>query len=168
MVVSAPPGPTSLPPDDELWDVRAAARYLKRSVSWVYHKAEDGTLPVRRLGGWGIRPKITERRYGHLLPEFMSSEVNRLQFGMAVLAPSGGASQAFAGFGRPTVTPGLQSATPPRGEAGTPSVPERFRPHLWRGVRDSKVLERSDPTCRRGTTFVRKSLRDGAFASAAE
>jgi len=46
---------TPLPPDNELWDVRAAARYLKRSVSWVYHKAEDGTLPVRRLGGWGIR-----------------------------------------------------------------------------------------------------------------
>jgi predicted DNA-binding transcriptional regulator AlpA len=44
-----------LPPDDELWDVRAAARYLKRSVSWVYHRAEDGTLPVRRLGGWGLR-----------------------------------------------------------------------------------------------------------------
>jgi len=44
-----------LPPDDELWDVRAAARFLKRSVSWVYHKAEDGTLPVRRLGGWGVR-----------------------------------------------------------------------------------------------------------------
>jgi membrane-bound lytic murein transglycosylase D len=34
---------------------RAAARFLKRSVSWVYHRAEDGTLPVRRLGGWGIR-----------------------------------------------------------------------------------------------------------------
>jgi len=46
---------TPLPPDSELWDVRAAARYLKRSVSWVYHKAEDGTLPVKRLGGWGIR-----------------------------------------------------------------------------------------------------------------
>jgi predicted DNA-binding transcriptional regulator AlpA len=44
-----------LPPDDELWDVRAAARFLRRSVSWVYHKAEDGTLPVKRLGGWGIR-----------------------------------------------------------------------------------------------------------------
>jgi len=44
-----------LPADNELWDVRAAARFLKRSVSWVYHKAEDGTLPVRRLGGWGIR-----------------------------------------------------------------------------------------------------------------
>jgi predicted DNA-binding transcriptional regulator AlpA len=44
-----------LPPDNELWDVHAAARFLKRSVSWVYHKAEDGTLPVKRLGGWGIR-----------------------------------------------------------------------------------------------------------------
>jgi predicted DNA-binding transcriptional regulator AlpA len=44
-----------LPPDNELWDVHAAARFLKRSVSWVYHKAEDGTLPVRRLGGWGLR-----------------------------------------------------------------------------------------------------------------
>lgn len=44
-----------LPPDNELWDVHAAAKFLKRSVSWVYHKAEDGTLPARRLGGWGIR-----------------------------------------------------------------------------------------------------------------
>jgi predicted DNA-binding transcriptional regulator AlpA len=44
-----------LPPDNELWDVHAAARFLKRSVSWVYHRAEDGTLPVRRLGGWGVR-----------------------------------------------------------------------------------------------------------------
>lgn len=39
----------------ELWDVRAAARFLKRSVSWVYHRAEDGTLPVKRLAGWGVR-----------------------------------------------------------------------------------------------------------------
>jgi len=44
-----------LPPDDELWDVRAAARFLKRSVSWIYHRVEDGTLPVKRLGGWGLR-----------------------------------------------------------------------------------------------------------------
>ena len=44
-----------LPPDNALWDVRAAARFLKRSVSWVYHKAEDGTLPVKRLDGWGVR-----------------------------------------------------------------------------------------------------------------
>ncbi len=44
-----------LPPDNELWDVHAAARFLKRSVSWVYHRAEDGTLPVKRLAGWGVR-----------------------------------------------------------------------------------------------------------------
>lgn len=49
------PALAPLPPDDELWDVHAAARFLKRSVSWVYHKAEDGTLPVKRLGGWGVR-----------------------------------------------------------------------------------------------------------------
>jgi predicted DNA-binding transcriptional regulator AlpA len=49
------PAPAPLPPDGELWDVHAAARFLKRSVSWVYHKAEDGTLPVKRLGGWGLR-----------------------------------------------------------------------------------------------------------------
>jgi predicted DNA-binding transcriptional regulator AlpA len=45
----------SLPPDNELWDVQAAARFLKRSVSWIYHRSEDGTLPVKRLGGWGLR-----------------------------------------------------------------------------------------------------------------
>ena len=28
---------------------------LKRSVSWVYHRVEDGTLPVKRLAGWGVR-----------------------------------------------------------------------------------------------------------------
>jgi predicted DNA-binding transcriptional regulator AlpA len=47
--------PAALPFDTELWDVHAAARFLKRSVSWVYHRAEDGSLPVRRLGGWGLR-----------------------------------------------------------------------------------------------------------------
>lgn len=52
---AAKPSEPQLPPDNELWDVHAAARFLKRSVSWVYHRAEDGTLPVRRLGGWGIR-----------------------------------------------------------------------------------------------------------------
>ena len=44
-----------LPPDNELWDAHATARFLKRSVSWVYHRAEDGTLPVKRIGGWGLR-----------------------------------------------------------------------------------------------------------------
>ena len=50
-----PEAPPALPPDDELWDVHATARFLKRSVSWVYHRAEDGTLPVKRLAGWGLR-----------------------------------------------------------------------------------------------------------------
>jgi predicted DNA-binding transcriptional regulator AlpA len=45
----------SLPPDNELGDVHATARFLKRSVSWVYHHVEDGTLPVKRLAGWGVR-----------------------------------------------------------------------------------------------------------------
>jgi hypothetical protein len=49
--VGAPP----LPPDEELWDVHAAARFLRRSVSRVHHRAEDGTLPVKRLAGWGVR-----------------------------------------------------------------------------------------------------------------
>jgi predicted DNA-binding transcriptional regulator AlpA len=53
---AAPPATMApLPPDNELWDVHAAARFLKRSVSWVYHRAEDGTLPVKRSGGWGLR-----------------------------------------------------------------------------------------------------------------
>ena len=53
--IAASAGETQLPPDNELWDVRAAAKFLRRSVSWVYHKAEDGTLPVKRIGGWGLR-----------------------------------------------------------------------------------------------------------------
>ncbi len=94
---------------------------LRHTYASVLLMLGANLVSVQKLLGHSD-PKITERRYGHLLPEFMSSEVNRLQFGLAVLAPSGGASQAFAGFGRPTVTPGLQSATPPKGEAGTPSV----------------------------------------------
>lgn len=53
--VAAKPSEPQLPPDNELWDVHAAARFLKRSTSWVYHRAEDGTLPATRLGGWGLR-----------------------------------------------------------------------------------------------------------------
>jgi len=53
-------------------------------------------------------PKITERRYGHLLPEFMSMEVNRLRFGLDRLAPAGSTSQALAAPRSPAVTLGLQ------------------------------------------------------------
>ncbi len=44
-----------LPPDNEMWEVGDVARFLKRSVSWVYKKSAAGVLPVRRLDGWGLR-----------------------------------------------------------------------------------------------------------------
>src|SRR6476620_248827 len=36
---------------DTLWDANDVARYLKVSRSWVYHRAEAGSLPLRRVGG---------------------------------------------------------------------------------------------------------------------
>ena len=36
---------------EELWDANGVARYLKVSRSWVYQKAEEGTLPCLRVGG---------------------------------------------------------------------------------------------------------------------
>jgi predicted DNA-binding transcriptional regulator AlpA len=47
--------PSPLPPDTEIWEVAHVARFLKRSTSWVYKKAEGGVLPVTRLDGWGLR-----------------------------------------------------------------------------------------------------------------
>src|SRR6266496_4501887 len=44
-------------------------------------------VSVQRLLGHSD-PRITERRYGHLLPDFMKSEVDRLRFGIDALAPS--------------------------------------------------------------------------------
>jgi excisionase family DNA binding protein len=38
-------------PEDRLWDVNDVARYLGVSKSWVYHRAEAGLLPYRRVGG---------------------------------------------------------------------------------------------------------------------
>ncbi|HET9597729.1 MAG TPA: tyrosine-type recombinase/integrase [Anaeromyxobacteraceae bacterium] len=43
-------------------------------------------------------PKITERRYGHLLPDFMKSEVDRLRFGIDALAPRPSTPAAFGGL----------------------------------------------------------------------
>jgi len=43
-------------------------------------------VSVQRLLGHSD-PRITERRYGHLLPDFMQAEVNRLRFGIDQLAP---------------------------------------------------------------------------------
>jgi integrase len=71
-------------------------------------------------------PKITERRYGHMLPSFMRTEVDRLRFGLDQLAPrlagssDSGPSQALAGvpqqLGIPVVSAGETGNT----EAGTP------------------------------------------------
>lgn len=36
---------------NELWDANGVARDLKVSRSWVYQKAEEGTLPCLRVGG---------------------------------------------------------------------------------------------------------------------
>ena len=51
-----------LPPDNELWEVGDVARFLKRSVSWVYKKSSAGVLPVHRLDGWGLRFVPSELR----------------------------------------------------------------------------------------------------------
>jgi integrase len=88
-------------------------------------------VSVQRLLGHSD-PRITERRYGHLLPDFMQAEVNRLRFGLDRLAPplpanrsaqadGGSVSQAVAGLRPPLGTPVVQSGRKSRKEAGTPS-----------------------------------------------
>lgn len=37
--------------DETLWTAREVARYLRASRSWVYQKAEGGTLPSLHIGG---------------------------------------------------------------------------------------------------------------------
>jgi len=37
--------------EDPLWDAHDVARYLKKSVSWVYHAAAADEVPCRRIGG---------------------------------------------------------------------------------------------------------------------
>ena len=37
--------------DQQLWDARDVAAFLKVSRSWVYHQAEAGMLPCLRIGG---------------------------------------------------------------------------------------------------------------------
>lgn len=38
------------PGHESLWDASDVAHYLKVSRSWVYHQAESGSLPHRRVG----------------------------------------------------------------------------------------------------------------------
>jgi predicted DNA-binding transcriptional regulator AlpA len=39
-----------LPPDEDLWNVARAARFLGMSTHWVYRAAERGDLPYRKIG----------------------------------------------------------------------------------------------------------------------
>ena len=80
-------------------------------------------VSVQRLLGHSD-PKITERRYSHFSPDFMSAEVNRLRFGLPALAPrpperappklDGRESQELAGESRRLGTSLVQSAARPR------------------------------------------------------
>ena len=41
---------TTHPVDDDLWNVARAAKYLGKSLCWVYRAVERGELPVLRIG----------------------------------------------------------------------------------------------------------------------
>jgi excisionase family DNA binding protein len=88
-------------------------------------------VSVQRLLGHSDS-RITKRCYGHLLPDFMQAEVNRLRFGLDRLAPplpangraqadGGSRSQALAGLGSPLGTPVVQPGRKSQKQAGTPS-----------------------------------------------
>jgi predicted DNA-binding transcriptional regulator AlpA len=53
--VERPPSLVALPPENELWDIGDAARFLKMSTSWVYKRVERGDMPCRRIHGWALR-----------------------------------------------------------------------------------------------------------------
>ena len=71
-------------------------------------------------------PRITERRYGHMLPGFMRAEVDRLRFGLDQLAPrldapsDGEIPQALAGVPPRLGIPVVSAGEPGGSKAGTP------------------------------------------------
>ncbi len=73
-------------------------------------------VSVQRLLGHSD-PKITERRYSHFSPDFMSTEVNRLRFGLPALAPALPPPPTSAEHGS-----GSQDLAAPRAPLGTPVV----------------------------------------------
>jgi excisionase family DNA binding protein len=50
---------------DRLWDAKDVARYLSVSRSWVYQRAEDGTLPCLRIGALLRFDPAAIRAYAH-------------------------------------------------------------------------------------------------------
>ncbi len=83
-------------------------------------------------------PKITERRYGHLLPEFMSAEVNGSVSGWARryqnLAALHRTRQAFAAA---ELHWSYNPRRPQKKGPGPHRFPVKSRPRCWRGVGDS-------------------------------
>jgi len=115
----------------KLWpkgNVRAIRFHdLRHTYASVLLMSGAALVSVQRLLGHSD-PKITERRYGHLLPDFMASEVNRLRFGLDRLAP-----------GR-LGTSLLHPADPGKGEAGTPPVSREVPASLLAGCRGLEPL----------------------------
>jgi excisionase family DNA binding protein len=100
----------------------------KRGRTWcVLLMSGAALVSVQRLLGHSD-PKITERRYGHLLPDFMAAEVNRRRFGLDRFAPKN--------LGTPLVQPTDSGNT----EAGTPSVSREVPASLLAGCRGLEPL----------------------------
>ncbi len=110
----------------KLWpkgNVRAIRFHdLRHTYASVLLMSGASLVSVQRLLGHSD-PKITERRYGHLLPDFMAAEVNRLRFGLDRLAPSPRPSPPLRGGegerSEPLGTSLVHSPAAPKREAGT-------------------------------------------------
>jgi len=115
----------------KLWpkgNVRAIRFHdLRHTYASVLLMSGAALVSVQRLLGHSD-PKITERRYGHLLPDFMAAEVNRLKFGLDALAP------------RPLGTSLVHPADSRNTEAGTPPVSREVPASLLAGCRGLEPL----------------------------
>jgi transposase len=115
----------------EVRDARTLAEACKLGAYRPAHRTSERQRHVRaQLSVRGHSdPKITERRYGHLLPDFMKSEVDRLRFGLDRLAPTlpgrgvagtGSDSPDFAAGSQRLGTPVVRTGAGKQEEAGTP------------------------------------------------
>jgi len=97
---------------------------LRHTYASVLLMLGANLVSVQKLLGHSD-PTITERRYGHLLPDFMAAEVNKLRFGLGALAtvPARRNSLELAANVPPAVTPGLQSEPQTKKEAESPPKP---------------------------------------------
>ena len=115
----------------KLWpkgNVRAIRFHdLRHTYASVLLMSGAALVSVQRLLGHSD-PKITERRYGHLLPDFMAAEVNRLKFGLDALAP------------RPLGTSLVHPADSRNTEAGTPPVSREVPASCVAGCRGLEPL----------------------------